>query len=135
MNLTIGIYMRMLTQFAALMLGGIQIAAAATLEVTEHIFEVPGGFQEALRKANANPAPDVIEIKVPSIYWATPEFGKGADSDYGASITVTDALTINGNGARIYSDNDWVTVNGLVSPYIMRRSSLLRINTAPTSFR
>ncbi len=118
MNLYKSFVMRILALLAAFVLGGIQIAAAATFDVTEHIFEAPGGFRDALIQANANPGPDIIEIKVASIYWATPEFGRGPDSDYGDSITVTDALTINGNGARIYGDADWVTTAGNVSPFI-----------------
>ena len=99
-----------------LIVGGTAPASANTYQVTSSLCNGGGGTLEwAVQQANANPGPDIIniyfglEIDGDSCsvgFWSNVE-----PADY-YMITVTDSLTIEGNGARVIGHMSWIDSNG-----------------------
>lgn len=90
----------------------------ATFNVTSTECSGPGSITDAIQQANVNPGPDTISI-TPNLQIGPVIEGTcgllNTDSGSFYMATVSDDLVIEGNGARIWGAQYWVTPEGLTN--------------------
>ncbi|MFQ6371165.1 fibronectin type III domain-containing protein [Shewanella sp. YIC-542] len=105
------------TQFLTLLLCTVLMvfsptAKSDTYPVTSSSCNGANSISEAIAMANANPGVDTIEIEGGlSIYGCD-----GADTPNPFHLEITDSVKINGNFARFYGQNEWLSAGDILSP-------------------
>ncbi|MCP4828698.1 MAG: fibronectin type III domain-containing protein [Proteobacteria bacterium] len=93
------------------------LAIADTFTVTASTCQGPGSITEAIEEANTNPGADTIEfdadLSVTGITASSCGTTAGNDPGFFYLGTVSDEVTINGNGANLRGAPRWVTADGL----------------------